>query len=84
MQESLHNAEIVSIGVGYYTAAEAARLLKTTPRNVSRWLGGYSYKGSDGHMVETTPLWSRNCLGSVTVWKSGFAISSNFGSFWRS
>jgi len=58
MQESLHNAEIVPIGVGYYTAAEAARLLKTTPRNISRWLGGYSYKVSDGHIVETTPLWS--------------------------
>jgi uncharacterized protein (DUF433 family) len=58
MQERLHNAEIVPIGVGYYTAAEAARLLKTTPRNISRWLGGYSYKVSDGHIVETTPLWS--------------------------
>jgi uncharacterized protein (DUF433 family) len=58
MQESLRNAEIVPIGVGYYTAAEAARLLKTTPRNISRWLGGYSYKVSDGHIVETTPLWS--------------------------
>ena len=58
MQESLHNAEIVPIGVGYYTAAEAARLLKTTPRNISRWLGGYSYKISDGHIVESTPLWS--------------------------
>jgi uncharacterized protein (DUF433 family) len=58
MQESLRNADIVPIGVGYYTAIEAARLLKTTPRNISRWLGGYSYKSSDGHITETTPLWS--------------------------
>lgn len=59
MQESLRDADIVPIGVGYYTAAEAARrLLKTTPRNISRWLGGYSYKVSDGHIVKTTPLWS--------------------------
>jgi len=58
MQESLGDAAIVPIGVGYYTAAEAARLLKTTPRNISRWLGGYPYKVSDGHIIETTPLWN--------------------------
>jgi uncharacterized protein (DUF433 family) len=58
MQKNLSIAESVPIGIGYYTVPEAAQLLKTTPRNISRWLGGYSYKISDGHRVETRPLWS--------------------------
>jgi uncharacterized protein (DUF433 family) len=45
------------IGVGSYTAHEAARLLKTTPRNVNRWLGGYSYKRS-GEARQMPPLWT--------------------------
>jgi hypothetical protein len=63
MQESLpiqaspRRAEIVPIGVGYYTAPEAARLLKTAPRNISRWLGGYSYRKNDGAVVRAAPLW---------------------------
>lgn len=57
MQESLRTAEIVEVGVGYYTAAEAARLLKTKPGNISRWLGGYSYRDRSGNIVKTTPLW---------------------------
>lgn len=57
MQKALSGADIVPIGVGYYTAAEAARLLKTKPRVISRWLGGYSYKSSDGSVVKSTPLW---------------------------
>jgi hypothetical protein len=57
MQESLRDVNIVPIGVGYYTAGEAARLLKTPPRNIARWLGGYSYKSRDGNTIETTPLW---------------------------
>jgi uncharacterized protein (DUF433 family) len=57
MQESLHDVNIVPIGVGYYTAGEAARLLKTPPRNIARWLGGYSYKSRDGNTIKTTPLW---------------------------
>src|SRR5690606_39213306 len=32
------------VGVGSYTAPEAARLLKTSPRNINRWLGGYTYR----------------------------------------
>src|SRR6516225_4921312 len=57
MQESLREADIVPIGVGYYTAAEAARLLKTKPANISRWLGGYSYRDRGGNIVTATPLW---------------------------
>jgi uncharacterized protein (DUF433 family) len=46
-----------AIGVGSYTAPEAARLLKTTPLNVNRWLRGYTYrrKGAERHMP---PLWT--------------------------
>ncbi len=57
MQESLRESELVPIGVGYYTAAEAARLLKTEPRNISRWLDGYSYRGRDRHIIKIAPLW---------------------------
>jgi hypothetical protein len=57
MQESLREAAIVPIGVGYYTAAEAARLLKTKPRNISRWLGGHSYRDRGGNIITATPLW---------------------------
>lgn len=57
MQESIRGADVVPIGIGYYTAPEAARLLKTTPRNISRWLGGYSYRRNDGAVVRAAPLW---------------------------
>ena len=57
MQKNLRAADIVPIGIGYYTAPEAARLLKTTPRNISRWLGGYAYRGANGEIVEAPPLW---------------------------
>ncbi|MGE6741036.1 hypothetical protein ACQKGC_12240 [Allorhizobium pseudoryzae] len=45
------------IGVGSYTAIEAARLLKTTPLNVNRWLRGYTYKRS-GEARRMPPLWT--------------------------
>jgi uncharacterized protein (DUF433 family) len=45
------------LGIGFYSANEAARLLDTPVRNVRRWLGGYSYKqGNDVFHVE--PLWT--------------------------
>jgi uncharacterized protein (DUF433 family) len=49
-------ANISPFGIGSYTAAEAARLLETTPRNVRRWMAGYSYRqgGKARHMP---PLW---------------------------
>ena len=45
------------IGVGSYTAFEAARLLKTSPLNVNRWLRGYTYKRS-GEARQMPPLWT--------------------------
>ncbi len=46
-----------ALGVGSYTAPEAARLLKTPARNLNRWLRGYTFQraGEDHHMP---PLWT--------------------------
>jgi uncharacterized protein (DUF433 family) len=34
----------IPMGVGYYSRAEAARLLKVTPSRLNRWIRGYTYK----------------------------------------
>jgi uncharacterized protein (DUF433 family) len=52
--ETIHSG--VPIGVGSYTAQEAARLLKTRPRNVNRWLRGYRYTRG-GEERQMPPLW---------------------------
>jgi uncharacterized protein (DUF433 family) len=57
MQRTLRDADIVPIGIGYYTVPEAASLLKVEPRNISRWLGGYSYRGKGGSVIQMEPLW---------------------------
>jgi uncharacterized protein (DUF433 family) len=57
MQERVRNDETVPFGIGCYTVSEAARLLATAPRNISRWLGGYTYRDFRGDAVRTTPLW---------------------------
>jgi hypothetical protein len=57
MRKNLSVTETVPIGIGYYTAPEAARLLKTTPRKISRWLEGYTYRKNDGALVRAAPLW---------------------------
>ncbi|WP_180217677.1 hypothetical protein [Agrobacterium larrymoorei] len=46
-----------AIGVGSYTAPEAARLLKTAPLNINRWLRGYTYKRDDVAR-QVPPLWT--------------------------
>jgi uncharacterized protein (DUF433 family) len=47
----------VSLGVGYYTAPEAGRLLGIPARNVRRWLTGYSYRHAEE--IRSMPaLWS--------------------------
>lgn len=46
-----------STGVGSYTAVEAARLLRTKPINVNRWLRGYTYKRA-GEIRQMPPLWT--------------------------
>lgn len=36
------------IGVGLYTVADAAALMRVPARNIQRWVEGYDYKGRDG------------------------------------
>lgn len=57
MLQSLRDADAISLGIGYYTASEAARLLKTSSRNLTRWLGGYPYRNASGETVRAPPLW---------------------------
>jgi uncharacterized protein (DUF433 family) len=57
VQETLRDAETIPFGIGCYTAPEAARLLGTTRRNISRWLSGYSYRDAHGDAVRAPPLW---------------------------
>jgi len=45
------------VGVGSYTASEAARLLKASPRDINRWMRGYSFKRNDRVRV-MEPLWT--------------------------
>jgi uncharacterized protein (DUF433 family) len=47
----------IPLGIGYYTVPEAARLLKIRPRNINRWLGGYTYT-SQGKAGRMPPLWT--------------------------
>jgi uncharacterized protein (DUF433 family) len=44
------------LGIGYYTTAEASRLLQIPARNVRRWLGGYGYTSQDIRRF-VAPLW---------------------------
>ena len=44
------------VGVGLYTVADAARLLKAPPRNLRRWMDGYDYKKS-GLVRHVPALW---------------------------
>lgn len=45
-------------GIGLYTFQEAARLTRIPPRDLRRWLDGYSYRDKrHGTSVEVAPLW---------------------------
>jgi uncharacterized protein (DUF433 family) len=46
-----------ALGIGSYTVPEAARLLRIPPRNINRWLGGYTFARDDAR-VAMPPLWS--------------------------
>jgi uncharacterized protein (DUF433 family) len=46
----------IPVGIGYYTAVDAARLLNIPVRNVRRWLGGYAYI-FEGETLHVDPLW---------------------------
>jgi uncharacterized protein (DUF433 family) len=51
------DATFDAVGVGAYTAPEAARLLKTSALNLNRWLRGYTYRRS-GEERRMPPLWT--------------------------
>ncbi len=55
MNEQFRSANAL-LGLGAYSAAEAARLIQTAPRNVRKWLGGYSFKKA-GVVTPIPPLW---------------------------
>jgi uncharacterized protein (DUF433 family) len=56
MNAPIRNTAIVPLGIGYYTVPEAARLLKIAPRNINRWLAGYTY--ALGEVTSSMPpLW---------------------------
>jgi uncharacterized protein (DUF433 family) len=38
----------VRVGVGIYSRAEAAHLLRVTPSRLRRWVGGYTYRNKQG------------------------------------
>lgn len=44
------------IGIGLYSLADAALLLKAPPRSLRRWMGGYPYK-TEGEVRHVPPLW---------------------------
>mgnify|MGYP003627661613 CR=1 FL=1 len=44
------------VGVGLYSLADAAQLLKAPPRKIRRWMDGYDYKQHD-RISHVPPLW---------------------------
>lgn len=51
------SANVNLIGIGLYTAAEAARLLRVPRQRLHRWMGGYQYR-ADGEVRRAEPLWT--------------------------
>lgn len=55
MDGSKHTLQL--LGVGLYSLQEFARLLRTSPSSVRRWIGGYDY-GLGDKVRSVPPLWS--------------------------
>lgn len=49
--------DVPSLGIGFYSVMDAARLAKIPPVNIRRWLGGYSFQHKDKPSVFMDPLW---------------------------
>lgn len=52
---------MTSFGLGMYTLADAAKLIRSEPRKIRRWLYGYAYTARRGQACERRemlPLWS--------------------------
>ena len=56
------SAEVIPLGIGYYTVPEASRLLRIAPRNINRWLAGYKYE-QHGKTSSMPPLWTPELPG---------------------
>ncbi len=63
MDDTTHRANVIPLGIGYYTVPEASRLLKIQARNIIRWLAGYRYE-ERGHTIEMPALWSPELPGT--------------------
>lgn len=46
-----------TLGVGIYSYADAARFIGAHPRDLRRWMNGYSYKSRGGDTEHSAPLW---------------------------
>ncbi len=57
MLQTTSHRDAPTLGIGFYTVPEAARLLKIRPLNIRRWLGGYSYTQGET-TVDMPPLWT--------------------------
>lgn len=49
--------DLAPVGIGLYSLADAASLLRVPQRNIRRWLGGYPFKARDGSKRHMPPLW---------------------------
>lgn len=45
------------LGVGIYSYADAARFIGAEPRDLRRWILGYTHKGPNGRQAFSPPLW---------------------------
>lgn len=46
----------IPLGIGFYSSADASRLLKVPARSINRWMKGYSYR-QDDRRHDIPPLW---------------------------
>lgn len=60
------------VGVGLYTISEAAKLLRSNPRTIRRWMEGYDYR-RNGEQTHSAPCGGPTCLW-MTVLNSASAI----------
>ncbi len=54
---TLSPSEHLPVGIGLYTVADAAKLLRIPQRNIRRWLAGYTFVTLDGSQKTMPPLW---------------------------
>lgn len=50
------NPQTEFVGVGLYTISEAAKLLRSSPRTIRRWVEGYDYR-RNGEKTHSASLW---------------------------